>query len=80
MDDATCIVQEEIPLKDRPGEPPLPNPDMECDHIPPSLFTLDHLELIFEMMSYMMEQRHRHTSISNKLDMLFDSFSNSHVK
>jgi hypothetical protein len=80
MEGATCIVQEEIPPKDRPTGPPLPNPDMVCDQSPPSLFTLEHLELIFEMRSYMMEQLHRHTLISSRLDMLFDAFSNAPVK
>jgi hypothetical protein len=80
MEGAIFIVQEEIPLKDHLEGPPLPNPDMVCGQNPPSLFTLDILELIFEMKRYMMEHLHRHTLISSRLDMLFDAFSNKLVK
>jgi hypothetical protein len=66
MEGATCIVQEETPMMDCPVRPPLLNPEAECDQSPPSLFSLEQLELIFEMRGYMMEQLHRHTLISSK--------------
>jgi hypothetical protein len=49
LEGATCIVQEEIPMMDRPTEPPLLNPDADCNQSPPSLFSPEQLDLIFEM-------------------------------
>jgi hypothetical protein len=80
MEGATCIVQEEIPWMDRPTEPPLPTSDTGRDPSSPNFLTLEHLELIFEMRRYMMEQLHRHTLLSSRIDMLFDAFSSTSVK
>jgi len=80
MEGATCTVQEEIPLAEHPIGPPFLNPNRECDQITSSLLTLEHLELIFEMRSYMMEQLHRHTLLSSRIDLLFDTFLNTLVK
>jgi hypothetical protein len=75
MEGATCIIQEEIPLADRPVEPPPPTSAMARDSHSPCFLALEHLELIFEMRRDMMEQLHRHTLLSNRLDILFDAFS-----
>jgi hypothetical protein len=78
LEGATCIVQEEIPWTDRPTEPPLPTSDMDRDSSSPWTFWhREHLELIFEMRRDMMEQLHRHTLLSSRIDMLFDAFSSA---
>jgi hypothetical protein len=80
MDGTTCIVQEELPMIDYRVEPPPLNPVEDCDQTPPSLFSPEQMELIFEIRGYMMEQLHRHTLISSYIDMLFDTFSNALAK
>jgi hypothetical protein len=47
MEGATCIVQEELPTMNYPTGPPLLNPIADGNQIPPYLFSLEHLELIF---------------------------------
>jgi hypothetical protein len=80
MEGATCIVQEELPMTDHLDGPPLLNPVVDCDQSQPSLFRPENLEIIFEMIGYMMEQLHQKTLISSRIDMLYDTFSNGPVK
>jgi hypothetical protein len=80
LEGATCIVQEEIPWADRPTEPPFPTSDMDRDLSSPCFLAPEHLELIFEMRRDMMEQLHRHTLLSSRIDMLFDAFSSMPIK
>jgi hypothetical protein len=75
MEGVTCIIQEEIPLVDRPVEPPLPTSAMARDSHSLCFLAPEHLELIFEMWRDMMEQLHRHTLLNNRLDILFDALS-----
>jgi hypothetical protein len=75
MEGATCIIQEEIPLVDRPVEPPPPTSAMARESHSLCFLAPEHLELIFEMRRDMMEQLHRHTLLSSRLDILFDAFS-----
>jgi hypothetical protein len=71
----TCIIQKEIPLADRPVEPPPPTLAMARDSHSPCFLALEHLELIFETRRDMMDQLHRHALFNNRLDILFDAFS-----
>jgi hypothetical protein len=75
LEGTTCIVQEEIPWADRPVEPPPHTSAMARELHSPCFLAPEHLELIFEMRRDMMEQLHRHTLLSSRLDMLFDAFS-----
>jgi hypothetical protein len=70
MDDTTCIIQEELPIV----EPPPLNLVDDCNQTPPSLFSLEQLELIFYIIGHMMEQLHRHTLINSCIDMFFNAF------
>jgi hypothetical protein len=47
---------------------------------PPPLFIPEQLELIFDLRSHMADQLHRDTLISQRIDMLFDAFSNAPEK
>jgi hypothetical protein len=76
MEGATCTMQEEFPIL----VPPPLNTVKECDQAPPNLFNPEHLELIFDIISYMVDQLHRDTLINNRIDMLFDAFSNAPAK
>jgi hypothetical protein len=76
MEGATCTMQEEFPI----SVPPPLNTIKECDQAPPNLFISEQLELIFDIRSYMADQLHRDTLINNRIDMLFDAFSNAPAK
>jgi hypothetical protein len=76
MEGATCTIQEEFPIV---APPPL-NTVEECDQTPPNLFSPEQLELIFDIRGYMADQLHRDTLINNRIDMLFDAFSNAPAK
>jgi hypothetical protein len=43
----------------------------------PPLFSLEQLELIFELRSQMEDQLHRDTLMSQRINMLYDAFSNA---
>jgi hypothetical protein len=76
LDWATCIIEEEIPQEVR-HEETLPPPSTALDQGPRSTCSLspEHLDLIFEMRRDMQEQLHRHTLLSSRLDLLFDTLS-----
>jgi hypothetical protein len=73
MKGVTCIMQEDFPIS-----MPLPLTTIqECNLTLPSLFSLEQLELIFDIRSYMADQLQRDTLINNHIDMLIDAFSNA---
>jgi hypothetical protein len=46
-------------------------------HVPPPFFHPEHLELMFDLRSQMVDQVHRGTLMSQRIDMLYDAFSNA---
>jgi hypothetical protein len=56
--------------------PPLTAIPEFCPALPP-LFNPEQLELIFELRSQMADQIHRDTLMSQRIDMLYDAFSNA---
>jgi hypothetical protein len=72
MDGATCIIQEDFPTT---APPPLNTVEN-----PPILFSLEKLELIFDIRGYMVDQLHLDTLIINCIDLLFIAFSNTPTK
>jgi hypothetical protein len=45
--------------------------------VPPPFFHPEHLELLFDLRGQMADQVHRGTLMSQRLDMLYDAFSNA---
>jgi hypothetical protein len=51
----------------------------EQGRVPPPFFHPEHLELLFDLWGQMVDQVHHGTLMSQRLDMLYDAFSNAPV-